>query len=185
MLTILRGLIITIIFTLASTATNMAIAGADKFMAGPVIKNYGKHAKVQQDLKLDDNLMLNVAFDLSEQAKVGEVNRKIDSLARFINMHVANGVKAENIHLALVVHGKAGFDLLKGGLYQEKFQQTNANNALLQELMKNQVDVYLCGQSAAYIGITNEMIQPGVKMALSAMTAHAVLQNKGYKVNPF
>ncbi|MFT6902548.1 MAG: hypothetical protein ACJAXS_002762 [Colwellia sp.] len=48
---------------------------------------------------------------------------------------------AQNIHLALVVHGKAGFDLLKGLLYQEKFQQKNANSALLQDLMKNQVRV--------------------------------------------
>jgi len=55
----------------------------------------------------------------------------------------------------------------------------------LQDLMKNQVRVYLCGQSAAYYDISNDMLASGVKMALSAMTAHAVLQSKGYKVNPF
>jgi hypothetical protein len=32
---------------LAFTIANFSIAGADEFMAGPVIKNYGKHAKVQ------------------------------------------------------------------------------------------------------------------------------------------
>jgi hypothetical protein len=37
-------------------------------------------------------------------------------------MHAANGMPAKNIHLALVVYGKAGFDLLKGPLYLEKFQ---------------------------------------------------------------
>lgn len=116
---------------------------------------------------------------------MGEVNRKIETLARFINMHVANGVSAENIHLALVVHGKAGFDLLKSRLYQEKFNSTNANSALLQDLMKNQVQIYLCGQSAAYYDIDKPLLEPGVKMALSAMTAHAVLNSKGYSLNPF
>jgi len=38
-------------------------------------------------------------------------------------MHVANGMSAKNIHLALVVNGKAGFDLLKGPLYQENFSK--------------------------------------------------------------
>lgn len=74
--------------------------------------------------------------------RIGEVNQKIGTLARFINMHVANGMPAKNIHLALVVNGKAGFDLLKKPLYQEIFQQKNANSPLLQDLMKNQVRVY-------------------------------------------
>lgn len=165
--------------------TNAAIAGADKFSVGPVIKNYGKHASVQQDLKLDKSAVFKVAFDISEQSKAGEVNRKIETLARFINMHAANGITPENIHLALVVHGKAGFDLLKSELYQEKFQQRHANVELLKQLLQNQVEVYLCGQSAAYYDISNDMLQPGVKMALSAMTAHAVLHNNGYHLNPF
>ena len=100
-------------------------------------------------------------------------------------MHVANGVPLENINLALVVHGKAGFDLLKAPLYQHKYQQENANVALVQALLKNQVKIYICGQSAAYHGITNDMVLPGVEMALSAMTAHATLQTQGYTLNPF
>ena len=174
-----------LMLVLAFTAANITIAGADEFMGGPVIKNYGKHAKVQQDFNFDENSVFKVAFDISEQGKIGEINRKFETLARFINMHAANGMPAKNIHLALVVHGKAGFDLLKGLLYQEKFQQKNANRPLLQDLMKNQVKVYLCGQSAAYYEISNDMLAPGVEMALSAMTAHAVLQSKGYNVNPF
>lgn len=174
-----------IMIILALITANMATASADKFMSGPVIKNYGKHAKVQQDLKFDKNSTFKVAFDLGKQGEIGAVNTKIETLARFINMHVANGVPAKNINLALVVHGKAGFDLLKGQLYQEKHQQKNANTALLQDLMKNQVTIYVCGQSAAYHGISNEMLEPGVKMALSAMTAHSVLQNQGYTLNPF
>lgn len=173
------------VITLGLTTANFASAGADKFAAGPVIKNYGKHASVQQDLVLEKGSKLKVAFDISEQSNIGKVSRKIETLARFINMHAANGIEAKNIHLALVVHGKAGFDLLKNELYQKKFQQDNANAKLLKRLMENQVEIYLCGQSAAYYDISHEMLQPGVKMALSAMTAHAVLHNNGYHLNPF
>jgi intracellular sulfur oxidation DsrE/DsrF family protein len=181
MLFIIRWLVVALVFTTA----NNAMAGADKFTAGPVIKNYGKHAYVQQDLAFNKSAKFKVAFDISEQGKAGAINRKIETLARFINMHVANGIAAENIELALVVHGKAGFDLIKEKLYQEKFQQNNVNAELLTQLMKNRVEVYLCGQSAAYYDISNEMLQPGIKMALSAMTAHAVLQSEGYSLNPF
>lgn len=180
MLTLIR--FSAIIFTLF--CATFAV-GADKFTAGPVIKNYGKHAQVQQDLKLDKNSVFNVAFDLGSQGSEGKVNGRIETLARFINMHVANGVPLEHINLALVVHGKAGFDLLKAPLYQDKYKQENANIELVQALLKNQVSIYLCGQSAAYHDISNDMVLPGVEMALSAMTAHATLQNRGYTLNPF
>jgi len=61
----------------------------------------------------------------------------------------------------------------------------NANAALIKELTENGVEIYLCGQSAAYYGVEKEDLLPNVKMALSAMTAHAILQQKGYTVNPF
>lgn len=180
MLTSIR--IVTLFITLFCA---ISAVSADKFNTGPVIKSYGKHAEVQQDLTLDKNSVFNVVFDLGAQGSAGKVNGKIETLARFINMHVANGIALENINLALIVHGKAGFDLLKSPIYEEKYQQENSNIALVQVLLKNQVSIYLCGQSAAYHGITNEMIMPGVEMALSAMTAHAILQSRGYTLNPF
>lgn len=164
---------------------SITFATTESFSTGPIFETFGKHTQVKQDLKLDKKQQFRVAFDVATQGKEGEINRKFDSLARFINMHVANGIPRENIHLSLVVHGKAGFDLLNEKAYQDKYQKANGNYALLSELMKNQVDIYLCGQSAGYYEIDNTMLQKGVKMALSAMTAHAVLQQKGYTINPF
>jgi len=43
----------------------------------------------------------------------------------------------------------------------------------------------VCGQSAAANGVTQEQLIPGTEMALSAMTAFALLQQRGYTVNPF
>lgn len=155
------------------------------FTDGPVIVGYGKHATVKQSFPLDRNADYKVVFDISKQSDSTEVNRKINTLARFINMHVANGIPLSNIHLALVAHGKAGFDLLNDEAYKNKFTQDNPNTELLTKLLENNVQIILCGQSAAYYKIENKQLNKGVKMALSAMTAHNVLQRQGYTLNPF
>jgi len=161
------------------------LADDSSFKDGPLIKGYGKHVSVQQDLVLNKNALYKVVFDTSVQGSEDKVSGKINSVARFLNMHAANGILPENIQLALVVHGKASFDLLNNNRYQAKYGKNNPNEPLLSLLLKNNVRIYLCGQSAAYYEITNDSLHDGVQMALSAMSANAVLQQEGYTLNPF
>ena len=51
--------------------------------------------------------------------------------------------------------------------------------------MEQGVEVIVCGQAAAAHGVEKSALIDGVKMDLSAMTAHARLAQKGYSVNPF
>ncbi|MBT8142516.1 MAG: DsrE family protein [Gammaproteobacteria bacterium] len=155
------------------------------FSDGPLIADYGKNAALESDIDLDSQQKFYVAFDVGKPGDSDSVNRGFDTLARFLNMHVRAGVKAENIHLALVVHGKAANDLLHDKAYAAKFNAQNPNTDLLHELLKNQVNIYLCGQTAAYYNIKKTDLHQGIQMALSAMTAHALLQQKGYTLNPF
>ena len=156
-----------------------------EFEYGPVFNAFGKHAPVD-GVSFTENQTFKVAFDVAKAAKPGEVNRKFESLARFINMHVANGVKQENLSLALVVHGSATEEMLKNDLFkQQRKGQLNGNEALLTALMKRGVEVIVCGQSAAAHGVEKNALIEGVKMDLSAMTAHARLAKRGYSVNPF
>jgi len=161
-----------------------SVALSAEFATGPLIDGFGKHAPVEA-VTLPQNSQFNIAFDVAAGAEAGKVNRKFDSLARFLNMHVGNGVKAENIKLALVVHGSATLDVLAHAHYQSKKGSSNSNVALLNELMKHGVRVIVCGQSAAANGVTNDMVIDGVEIALSAMTAHAQLSMNGYTTNPF
>ena len=130
-------------------------AGMEEFKDGPVIKGFGKHALVPTQ-SVDKNTILKVAFDVGEAAKLGDVNRRFNSLARFINMHVAAGVKKENITLALVVHGKASFDLLDNATFHKAHKQDNPSKALIETLLANNVAVILCGQTAAAYEITKK-----------------------------
>ena len=122
-----------------------------------------------------------VVYDVAKAGEPGAINRQFDTAARFLNMHVAAGVPADRIHLAIVVHGGAHRDLLRSAAEGE----TNPNAELIGQLVKHGVKIQLCGQTAAWYGVGAEELLPGVTLALSAMTAHARLQQEGYTLNPF
>ena len=175
-------MLLTSVLLLVSASTNAQTAA---FKDGPVIMGFGKHAPVSTHTVAKD-AVFKVVFDVgSTNDKKDEVNRKFNSLARFINMHVAAGVKPDNIQLALVVHGKATLDLLDHQSYQKSYTYDNPNKPLLNALMSNNVRVILCGQSAAAYDVNNDELVSGVEVELSAMTAHALLQQQGYTINPF
>ncbi len=156
---------------------------ADQFKTGPVFKNFGKHAAVV-DVKLHKDQQFKVVFDIADGAETGELNRNINSLARFINMHVANGVAQANVQLAMVIHGSATLDLLTDKAYQQRKDTANGNIALINALAEKGVKIFVCGQSAAAHGIKAQEFLPVVEIALSAMTANALLQQQGYTLNP-
>lgn len=172
------------IFTLCSIS---AMANeAPIFSKRPVFTEYGPVADIpvdpENDLVVTADTQFHVAFDIDEQGRAGGLNKSIESAARFINMHVAAGVPLDNIHVALVIHGKAVFDVTTNGGDEEA---GNGNSDLIAQLLDKGVKIYVCGQSAAAQGVSKGDLLPGVKMALSAMTAHALLQQNGYSINPF
>lgn len=156
------------------------------FHAGSVISDFGPVAAVEISEPLPASAEFKVAFDVDEAAKPGTINRSIESAARFINMHAEAEVPLQNIRIAIVVHGQAGFDLANPAKYAAKQDgAANANLAAIAQLLGQGVEFHMCGQSAAALGITRADLAPGVKMALSAMTAHALLQQQGFTLNPF
>lgn len=155
-------------------------AGPDAFKPGELITGYGASAPVP-DARLSAESVFKIAYDISKAGENGKVSRKLETPARFLNMHYAAGVPAENMHLAVVVHGGAHKDLLT----DEARGSENPNAALIADLVAHGVTFELCGQTAAYYDVTEEDLLPGVRIGLSAMTAHALLQQDGYTLNPF
>ena len=170
------------IATLVFAAILAAAASAQEeaFSTGPLIEDFGAVASVE-DARLSPETELKVAFDVAKAAAPGTVNRYLESSARFLNMHVAAGVPAENIEIAIVVHGGAAMDLVTDARYGGE----NANADLVAALIAAGVSIELCGQTAAYRGLTEGDLLPGVRLSLSAMTSHALLQQDGYTLNPF
>ena len=167
-------------------AASAAAQDLSAFTAGPVFEDFGPTTPVDTTIEIPAGTDFKIAFDIAAGAETGKLSRTLESAARFINMHVKAGVPLENIKIAVVVHGKASEDLLGAEEYAKRREDAeNPNIALIAALVDKGMRVILCGQSAAAYGISNEMLAPGVEMALSAMTAHALLQQDGYTVNPF
>lgn len=168
-----------------SLSAGAVLGGPEDFHPGPVIADYGRIADVDVTAPIPDGTAFKVAFDLTRGAEAGQVNRNLDSAARFLNMHAANGVSLENIRPALVLHSRAVFDVTKAEKYSSVHNAQNGNAALVAALIENGVEIYVCGQSAAALDVETDDLLPGVKMSLSAMTAHALLQQRGFTLNPF
>ncbi len=166
----------TAVFALASTA-----AAQEAFTPGPLLPDHGPNAVVPGMTPIPADAVFKVAFDVAADQRREGVNRGFQTVARYLNMHGRAGVPAERLRAALVVHGPAAWDLTQSG----KDGAGNPNTDLIAALLESGVSVTLCGQSAAAYGIGKDDLLPGVDMALSAITAHALLQQEGYTVNPF
>jgi intracellular sulfur oxidation DsrE/DsrF family protein len=153
---------------------------SEAFSTGPVIEEFGPVADVPGAEALPPESEFRVAFDTASAAEEGGLNRTLVSAARFINMHARAGVDPENLHVAVVIHGRAVFDVARAGN-----GNAHPNASLIAALLDENVEIHVCGQSAAYYGVSHEDLLPGVAMSLSAMTAHAQLQQRGYTLNPF
>lgn len=155
--------------------------------AGPVIPSFGATFEVPEgSLMPPRDGDYKVKFDVASSASDPRaVNPGIESVARFLNMQVRAGVPPAQVKLAVVLHGTAGRDALGHAGYRKRHGVDNPNLALLEALDRAGVRVYLCGQTAAGRGLGWNEIAPVAKVALSAMTAHAILAREGYSTNPF
>ncbi len=154
----------------------VAHADFSSFTTGPVIEDYGPVADVKTTLPIPEDAAFRHSFDVSTPAEDGKLNRTLESAARFINMHARAGVDTDRIEVAVVVHGKAVFDVTR---------ETTGNADLVSALVDKGVSIIVCGQSAVYYDVKTGDLLPGVEMSISAMTAHALLQQQGYTLNPF
>jgi intracellular sulfur oxidation DsrE/DsrF family protein len=156
------------------------------FGPGPVLPDVGPIAPVDSDLPIPKGTKLKIAFDLHSKAEPGGLSRQIETAARTLNMHVAAGVPQKDVQIVLIAHGPAAMDLLNPDAYGKR-NERKANGSLdaVKKLLGTGVEIYLCGQTAASQKISKADLIPGVKMSLSAITAHALYQQRGYTLNPF
>jgi intracellular sulfur oxidation DsrE/DsrF family protein len=154
---------------------------------GPVVIDFGPaYAVPNPGLPTPMLQELKVRFDVAETpSDVKTLSPQFETAARFLNMHVKAGVSRDRLKVAIVVHGSAAKDVLGNDAYRKRHGVDNPNASLLEALQKAGVRVYLCGQTAGSRGIVAADVAPVVKLALSAMTAHLVLNSEGYVLNPF
>jgi intracellular sulfur oxidation DsrE/DsrF family protein len=154
---------------------------------GPAVEGYGPVYPVPEgSFNLSNDRYYKVSKDLSTSSdSPDQINRGLESAARFLNMQARNGTPRDKLEMAVIVHGGAGKDMLSDEAYEARFGVSNPNSGLLEGLGKAGVRIYLCGQTAAHRGYAPQELNPAVSISLSAMAAHVQLQSEGYTLIPF
>ncbi|MCF6212859.1 MAG: DsrE family protein [Flavobacteriaceae bacterium] len=173
---------ISLLFLLLTLASN-----AQELQKGSVIKNYGKFYNIQNpDFKLNLHKKYKVIFDIRKTTNdVNVGNPLLDIVARFVNIHVAQGVPLENLDIVVVFHGSATKDILSQAAYKEKFRKKNPSLNLLKELNKIKIKIYVCGQSALHYNIQRNDVAKPVQFTLSALSVLTEYQSLGYQIIDF
>ena len=161
-------------------------AFAEEPQMGPVIKNYGPVFAVPESrFALDQQAGRKVVFDVAQSPEdSAALNRRLESVARYLNMHARAGIDTDRFDIAVVLHGKASWNALSDVAYRQRFDGDNPNTGLITALKAAGVDFWLCGQSAGFNGIASSELSGHVNLALSAMTVLQDLQAKGYALLP-
>ncbi len=151
---------------------------------GPIVDGYGASFAIPDaDVKLPVNHDYRVVWEITTYPDGPDaVNRPLDRVARFLNLHGKAGIPVEKMHLAVVVHGAALKNMLNDEAYEPEFKTKNPNRELVERLLASGVQLYVCGQSMGFQGRSKSQLAPGVKLAPSAMTMIHLLQDEGYTV---
>jgi intracellular sulfur oxidation DsrE/DsrF family protein len=149
---------------------------------GPIIEDYGNSFFVEdRDVPLVDGHQYQVVFELTKYSTdMTAMNRELDRVARFLNLHAGQGVPRENMDVVVVVHGATLISLLNDEAYEEKYGHKNPNLDLVNQLAEAGVDIFACGQSLGFRGWNKSELASPVKVGMSAMTLVNVYQSKGY-----
>lgn len=162
-------------------------AEAQTDSTGPVIDSHGPVYAIPDAVPVGDPAEgLKAVFDIaigSEEPAM--LNRRIETVARYLNMHTAAGYAPEAVRAALVLHGTAARDALDNEAFQKRYGVDNPNLPLLEALGKAGVEVFLCGQSREHRGFAPDEIAEPVSVALSAMTVLLAKQRDGYGLIAF
>jgi len=168
-------LLLILVTTAVSQAQNMVF---------PAIQGYGGVIPVPFEAEKPDpskhyRLVIELGDRLEDKTQVADM---LDYAARMYNLHRYAGVPRENIDLAIVIYSGSTPIVLADPTYGKRFDQANPNSALLDEFLRNGIQVIVCGQSMMKQDLLPGDIYPGVRMAVSRFTATTDLIEKGYQV---
>jgi len=126
-----------------------------------------------------------VVIDITADAKTTDVNKGLERAARLLNLYGSAGLKASDVKIALVLHGEATKSVLMDSVYQAKFGVAkNPNLAVIGELRKAGVELFVCGQALAYKGFKESEVAESVTVALAAVNVVVNRQMDGYVYVP-
>jgi len=121
-----------------------------------------------------------VVFDTTAAAPAGKPNRGLESAARLVNLYAKEGLSVSRPQIAVILHSSATAAALSDAAHERTGGGSNPNRELVEKLIDNGVEVWVCGQSVVRTGHALADILPGVKVAHSAMIFNINRQQDGW-----
>jgi intracellular sulfur oxidation DsrE/DsrF family protein len=153
----------------------------------PIIKDYGAVYQLPNAAHHPDpKINYKILVELQENAsKPDSLNEWLEAIATLINLHAAEGVPKEKIHVVVVLRKMATYAVFGNELYREKFKVDNPNLELIRELHDAGTEFYVCGQTITKRNIAWDKLVPEAKVASSGLTAITTFQMQGYTMVKF
>lgn len=102
-------------------------------------------------------------------------------VARAVNVFASAGVPLNHLKFVVLIYGmSAGPMVLDNAHYKERFGKDNPDLKVIHELKAAGVQIVVCGQALAALGIEHKWVDPDVTISLSALSTMIILQDKGY-----
>lgn len=112
-----------------------------------------------------------IYFDTTTAAPAGKPNRGLESAARLVNLHALEGLSGPRPRIAVILHFNATAAALQDDAHEKSpAGGSNPNRELVEKLIANGVEVWVCGQSVIRGGNPLSDVLPGIRIAQSAMT---------------
>ncbi|MFM8581109.1 MAG: methyltransferase domain-containing protein [Planctomycetaceae bacterium] len=149
-------------------------------LAFPLVKQFGG-VRVRPGAVDPPSAGAKVVLDVTQGGKPTELNKGLERAARLLNLYGAAGLTADDVRVAVVLHGEATFSVLTDEAYRARFgTEGNPNRKLLAALKAAGVEVLVCGQALHTKGVADEELVDEIPIAASALTAVMNRQAAGY-----
>jgi len=124
-------------------------------------------------------------FDATRFASPGELVPALDMAGSELNLLQATGVPLAQARFVVVFHGPAVEGILDDAHYRAKHHVGNPNLAVIRDLRKAGVRLFVCGQHLAAADIDPATLTPDVTVASDALIVLMTYQADGYALMSF
>ncbi|MBP6239145.1 MAG: DsrE family protein [Saprospiraceae bacterium] len=132
------------------------------------------------DMEEEMKLVFDFTQSTANNAQGSHVNEGLEEVIRILNLHLASGFKRENLKAVVVFHSASILSIMNDEYYRKTYKTNNPNVDLLNQLLKNNIEMVVCGQSILLRELSADNFLPNIQFALSAKTTLSKYQNKGY-----
>ncbi len=128
-----------------------------------------------------------VVCGVDRNAWTNNVGSGLARVERLVEDYELIGVPRDELHISVVLHGEAGYWLLKDGPYRAftRTEQGNPNRLLVEKLLGCGVSVEVCGLEMKERGWSKDDLLQGITVVPGAYQRIVDLQSRGYAYIPF